>query len=125
MKMKIEYLSEISKEYTQGVRNCKNPDSLKVFLDKWREFCQDAIEKVESKNFSWKEYQKGEKLERQRRYVGDEWVKNYSMILLPKIILFIGLKAAQLKVPEGAMFIRLKEVGILKRDRNGYFQIKE
>ena len=121
----IGYLTEISKTYTKGINKCNSFEDLKSFLFNWKEFTQDAIEQMGSEDFSWDEYMKGVKIERRGKYSGDKWAKNYSAILLPKIILFIGLKAQQMFVPEGALFIRVKDLGLLKKDKAGYFQIVE
>ena len=47
----------------------------------------------------------------------------FCVIICPKIILEIGLIAEQFKVPDGVAFIRLKDVGVLIENKNGFLEM--
>lgn len=120
--IEISYTTEISKPYVKGIQACSSKEELFNFVNSlYKEICHDALEKIISSEFSWKEYQRGCKLERKGKYAGDEWAKKYGAILMPEIILFIGMKAQQFHAPEGLVFIRLQEFKALKRHENGIY----
>ena len=120
---KLGYMDEITKPYMSGLYKCKSHGQLKSHLMDWKEFVQDALEVVDSKDFDWEDFDKGLISEKMGKYSGDAWARQYGAILLPKIILEIGLIAEQFKVPDGVAFIRLKDVGVLIENKNGFLEM--
>lgn len=123
--MEISYTTEISKPYVAGVQSCATVDELKKFLYEWKELAPDALSAVQAPTFSWDEYQKMCRMERRGKYAGDEMAEKYGAILMPGVIMFIGLQADAFKVPEGLMFMRLRDAKAIRFHVDGYYYLDE
>lgn len=119
--IEISYLTELSKPYVNVVQEAATFEELLSVVKTWQPLVQDAFEAVIDKDFSWDEYAAGCKKERRGKYAGDKWAEKYGAILMPAVLMYVGLQAEHFKVPEGAMFIRLKEFGIITQDDAGTY----
>ena len=119
--IEISYLTDISKPYVDGIKKCSSKTDLLKFINEYKEICHDALEQADHPDFLWEEYQKGWNLEKKGKYAGDKWVLKYGAILMPEIIMFIGLQAQRFMAPEGTVFIRLRDMGILKKRKDGIY----
>ncbi len=123
--IEISYLTEISKTYTNALNTCSSSNDLKKLMREWKEIAYDAFKQVWSRDFSFDEYQKGLEIERSGEFAGEEWVTKYGAILMPGILLFIGLQAIRFHAPEGMVFIRMRELKIIKKRRkNGIYYLE-
>lgn len=122
--IKIGYITEICKPYVDGVRKCKSKDELEQFVNLyWRELAQDALDAIRSKEFIWSQYKNGLKLEKRGEYAGDEWAEKYAAILLPAVIMYVGLQAVHFHAPDGCVFIRMEQEGLLKKNKSGIYYL--
>lgn len=120
----ISYTTEISKRYVDELRACEDTAALLAFVNKWKKLAYDAYKSVWSPSFNWEEFKAGLTQETAGQFAGEAWGKKYGMILLPELLLHIGLTAQHFKAPEGAAFIRLREMQMIKKRRkNGIFYL--
>ena len=121
--IEISYLTEITKPYIDGLNKCNSQKDLKEFITDWKQLAYDAFEQIYSLDFSYSEYQKGCELERKGKYSGDEWVGKYGAILLPGVMMFISLQAEHFHAPEGTVFIRMRDLKVIKKRSNGIYYL--
>lgn len=109
--MNIGYTTDLSKPYAASLSSAKTFKELCSHVQMWEMLAGDAFDAVHAREFSWKEYRAGLAKERKDIYAGDEWAKKYGAIVMPEILMRISLAAMHYLVPDGCVFIRMRDFG--------------
>jgi hypothetical protein len=110
MSLKIGYYSECNVEYVSAVKKCRTLEELQKIVSDYREIAEDAYQSVQKMDdLLFEQFCKG----RNKTKPSMRWMEMYGPVLLPRIIIEVGLVAAQFCVPFGTAYIRMKELGKL------------
>ena len=106
--MIITHYSECDTDYVKAVRSCKSLDELKAIVTEYREIAEDAYQCVQKMyDLLFEQFCKG----RKKFKPSMKWMGMYGPVLLPKIIMEVGIVAAQFHVPFGVAYHRMKDLG--------------
>ena len=81
----------------------------------WAELCSDAITQAEA-IVDWRDFKKALYLERHGRFMGKERMERYGALLMPKTLFRLTVAALRLKVPSGAVYRRLVDLGMITEE---------
>ncbi len=117
----ITYVSDQARDYSDALRKVRNYTELLGLVNQYQAIAGDAVEAVQAgltdPDAFWNDFLEGHAKEMRGEYSGDEWAERFGMIPMPEIIMRVGLIAVHFGVPWGCAFIRLKEMGMLKKSR--------
>lgn len=124
--LQVGYTSDLSKPYAESLRKVKTETDLRAHVDYWKLVAADAFDAVNAEDFSWKVYRAGAEQEKRNIFAGEEWVKKYGAILMPEVLMRISIIAMQYVVPDGVVFIRLRDEGhLIMKDGKAYMRREE
>ena len=105
--MNINHYSECDTEYVKAVRTCKTLDELKSIVTEYREIAEDAYQCVQKMDdLLFEQFCKG----RGKYKPSLKWMEMYGPVLLPRVIVEVGIVAAQFHVPFGVAYHRVKDI---------------
>lgn len=122
----ITYQTDLVKDYVTGLRNLRTLSEFRSYIEGYKEIAFDAYKKImRMDQYHFDKFMQGYAKEKSGKYAGKKFSDEYGMIILPRIMLTVGLLAQSFKVPAGAMFIRLKDMGIIKQYAVGICHISD
>lgn len=113
--MKIGYVSEPEREWSDAVSKAESIQDLKAAAKKFYPIAWDAadvIDKMTDADFT--RFVECRAKERRDEYSGDENQELMGPILMPETMMKVGMVAVQYFVPWGCAFIRMTDAGIVK-----------
>ena len=116
MRLRITYLSEPWKPYQDAISCARNREELRDAIKPFLQIADDAMKATRDMN--WPEWQRGLTSERRGRFAGEEWEARYGAILMPEVMFKVSLIAFRFKMPWGAAYIRLRDVGRLRETKD-------
>lgn len=108
----INYIDELSKEYTKGIQKVSTLKELKTHVKFWKPLALDAFNRVnEMDKERFKLWLTARRLEKRGIFSNNE---DFMIVNMPEVLFKISLIACYYKAPEGLVFIRMKELDKLE-----------
>ena len=124
--MHIGYLTDLCKPYVESLKAATTEQALEKHINEWELLAGDAADAFRSAKFVWKEFITGRRKENRGVYAGDQWAEKYGAIMMPELLMKIGMLAQDCLVPEGCVYIRLRDSGkIVERSGRAVWIDKE
>lgn len=123
--MNIHPFSECASEYAKRLHKCSSLPQLDELLNEFAPLVQDAISKKPKTEMEFAEFREGLLHENRGEFAGYEFMKRYDALMMPEVMFVTSIFMFEFKVPWGAMFMRLQEVGRIVQDSEGNYSVKK
>lgn len=113
--IKIKYKEDIAPAWAASIRSVKSVDELLALCKSYGHLTYDALAVVEKMDENdLVEFKEGLLSEARGVFAGEVWAKKYSNVFMPDKMVDITCVAAKYNCPEGTVYHRMVEEGLLK-----------
>lgn len=110
--MEITYISECDRDYARLLALQDTRAKLRKFLQTYRRVADDAYQVSLGMSLGdFRQFRDGLAQERRGKFAGENFVKRYGPVLMPRVLFEVSMIATEFHAPWGCAFLQMVKAG--------------